>query len=76
MLTGLRNDVLATFSFDAGFRKKNPKVKTLPSLLRSEGYDTVSVGKVIDDRLFYDKNADKKAKMKGKSSRPAVKAFV
>ena len=65
MITGQRNDVLAIYNFSPVFRQRNRRTKTLPSLLRSEGYDTVAVGKVIDDRLFFDTNDKSTDKLDG-----------
>ena len=52
MLTGRRNDDIKIWGFQPQFRKRNPHKLTLPAVLRGAGYRTVSVGKIMDARVF------------------------
>jgi arylsulfatase A-like enzyme len=57
MLSGLRTDAIRVFGREASFRRRNPDVITLPGLLRSRGYTTVSIGKVFDWPAFSEQEA-------------------
>lgn len=51
MMTGRRNDALRMWDTrERYFRRRNANVKTLPGVLRANGYTTVGLGKVMDNR--------------------------
>jgi iduronate 2-sulfatase len=46
MLSGLRPESIGIFTIRERFRERHPTIETLPSFMKSLGYETVSLGKV------------------------------
>jgi len=59
MLSGKRNDAIRMWGFNEDYRARNPSKATLPGQLRINGYETIAVGKILDNRNFPDIDATK-----------------
>jgi len=51
ILSGLTPDQLGIYSNEVGLRNRHPDLLTLPQAFQRAGYETVSVGKVFDQRI-------------------------
>ncbi|SMD33849.1 Arylsulfatase A [Reichenbachiella faecimaris] len=60
LLTGMRPDVTEVWDLKTLIRDKNPNIVTLPQYFRSNGYETVGIGKIFDPRSV-DKGLDEKS---------------
>ena len=58
LLTGLRPDLTEVWDLETQMRDKNPSIITLPQYYRENGYKTVGMGKIFDNRSV-DKGLDK-----------------
>jgi iduronate 2-sulfatase len=51
LLTGKRPDTLRVWDNSTHFRKRNPGIITLPQIFKSQGYHTLSIGKIFHGTL-------------------------
>ena len=58
LLTGLRPDLTEVWDLETQMRDKNPSIITLPQYYRENGFKTVGMGKIFDNRSV-DKGLDK-----------------
>ena len=58
LLTGLRPDLTEVWDLETQMRDKNPSIITLPQYYKENGYKTVGMGKIFDNRSV-DKGLDK-----------------
>lgn len=58
LLTGLRPDLTEVWDLETLMRDKNPSILTLPQHFKNNGYKTVGMGKIFDNRSV-DKGLDK-----------------
>lgn len=57
LLTGLRPDKTQVWDLQTLIRDKNPEIVTLPQLFKTNGYQTIGMGKIFDPRSV-DKESD------------------
>ena len=50
LLTGLRPDLTEVWDLETQMRNKNPDIITLPQYFKENGYSTVGMGKIFDNR--------------------------
>ena len=50
LLTGLRPDLTEVWDLETQMRNKNPNIITLPQYFKENGYSTVGMGKIFDNR--------------------------
>ena len=60
LLTGLRPDLTEVWDLETQMREKNPNILTLPQHFKNNGYMTVGMGKIFDNRSV-DNGLDKKS---------------
>ena len=60
LLTGLRPDLTEVWDLETQMREKNPNILTLPQYFKNNGYMTVGMGKIFDQRSV-DNGLDKKS---------------
>ena len=58
LLTGLRPDLTEVWDLETQMRDRNPNILTLPQHFKNNGYKTVGMGKIFDNRSV-DKGLDK-----------------
>ena len=58
LLTGLRPDLTEVWDLETQMRDKNPSIITLPQYYKENGYKTVGMGKIFDNRSV-DRGLDK-----------------
>lgn len=57
LLTGVRPDKTQVWDLQTPIRDKNPNIVTLPQFFKSNGYQTIGMGKIFDPRSV-DKSSD------------------
>lgn len=57
LLTGLRPDKTRVWDLQTLIRDKNPEIVTLPQFFKTNGYQTIGMGKIFDPRSV-DKESD------------------
>ena len=58
LLTGLRPDLTEVWDLETQMRDRNPNIITLPQHYKDNGYKTIGMGKIFDNRSV-DKGLDK-----------------
>ena len=70
LLTGLRPDLTEVWDLETQMRDKNPNILTLPQYFKENGYSTVGMGKIFDNRSV-DRKLDQRS-----WSQPYIKVEV